>query len=65
MNLGWYEILDRISVIQNTLEEYVYNHQEADVELQHLVDSAQEHLNDASQYAGKKFNESEQQEENK
>lgn len=65
MNLGWYEILDRISVIQNTLEEYVYNHQEADVELQHLVDSAQEHLNDAYQYAGKKFNESEQQEENK
>lgn len=65
MNLGWYEILDRIHLIQNAIEENLYNHQETDVELQRLLDSAQESLSDAYQYAGKKFDESWKQEEKK
>ena len=58
MNHGWYEIMDRISVIQNTLEDNVRNHQEADEHLQELIDSAQEMLGEAYQYAGMKWDES-------
>lgn len=58
MNYGWYEIMDRISVIQNTLEDNVRHHQEADEHLQGLIDSAQEILCEAYQYAGMKWDES-------
>lgn len=58
MNRGWYEIMDRISVIQNTLEENVRHHQEADEHLQGLIDSAQEMLSEAYNYAGIKWDES-------
>lgn len=58
MNHGWYEIMDRIHVIQNTLEGNVRHHQEADEHLQQLIDSAQEMLCDAYQYAGEKWCES-------
>lgn len=58
MNHGWYEIMDRISVIQNTLEDSVRNHQEADEHLQQLIDSAQEMLCEAYNYAGVKWDES-------
>lgn len=58
MNYGWYEIMDRISVIQNTLEDNVRNHQEADEHLQVLIDSAQEMLYEAYNYSGLKWDES-------
>ena len=55
MNHGLYEIMDRISVIQNTLEDNVRHHQEADEHLQGLIDSAQEVLGEAYQYAGERW----------
>lgn len=58
MNFGWYEIMDRISVIQNTLDDNVRNHQEVDEKLQELIDSAQELLYEAYNYAGLKWHES-------
>ena len=58
MNLGWYEIMDRIAVIQNSLQDNVYEHQEADVELQKLLDDTQHALDQAYQYAGEQFNNS-------
>lgn len=58
MNYSWYEIMDRISVIQDTLENSVRNHQEADDHLQQLIDAAQEMLGEAYQYAGMKWDES-------
>lgn len=58
MNHGWYEIMDRIHVIQNTLEDNVRNHREADEYLQALIDSAQEILGEAYQYVGMKWDES-------
>ena len=57
-NFGWYEIMDRLSVIQQQVHEYVYEHQEADADLQKLLDEAQYTLNRAYQYAGEKFNDS-------
>lgn len=58
MNFGWYEIMDRISVIQNALEDNVRNHQEGDEKLQELIDSTQEMLCEAYNYAGLKWDES-------
>ena len=58
MNHSCYEIMDRIHVIQNTLEDNVRNHQEVDEHLQGLIDSAQEMLCEAYQYAGEKWYES-------
>ena len=57
MNHGWYEIMDRISVIQDTLENSVRNHQESDEHLRQLIDSAQEMLYEAYQYAAMKWDE--------
>ena len=58
MNYGWYEIMDRIHVIQNTLEDNVGHHQEADERLQQLIDSAQEILCEAHNFAEIKCDES-------
>lgn len=58
MNHSWYEIMDRISVIQNTLEDNVRHHQESDEHLQQLIDSAQKMLCEAYNYAGIKWDES-------
>ena len=58
VNFGWYEIMDRLSMIQNQIHDYVYEHQETDAELQKLLDEAQYALNQAYQYAGAKFNDS-------
>ena len=57
-NFGWYEIMDRLSVIQNQIHDHVYEHQETDAGLQKLLDEAQYTLNRAYQYAGEKFNDS-------
>ena len=58
MNLGWYEIMDRISVIQVLLEDNVREHQVSDMELIKFIDKAQDYLSDAYQYAGQQFNDS-------
>ena len=58
MNLGWYELMDRIYVIQNTLHDNVYEHQETDAELQLILDNAQDALSEAYQYVARKFDES-------
>ena len=58
MNFGWYEIMDRISVIQNMLEDNIRNHQEGDEKVQELIDSAQELLSEAYQYAARQWDES-------
>ena len=58
MNLGWYEIMDRIAMIQDQLEMNVAKHQEIDKEFYDLIQEAQEKLYDAYSYAGEKFNDS-------
>ena len=63
-NFGWYEIMDRLSVIQQQIHEHVYEHEEADSELQKVLDEAQDTLNKAYQYAGNMFDESWKQDDN-
>jgi hypothetical protein len=58
MKLGLYELMDRIYVVQNTLHDNVYEHQETDVELQLILDNAQDALSEAYQYVARKFDES-------
>ena len=58
MNFGWYEIMDRIALIQDQLEMNVAKHQEIDKEFYDLIQEAQEELYKAYQYAGEKFNDS-------
>lgn len=55
MKLGWYEIADRIATIQNSLNNDVYRHQEADVKLQSVLNTVQANLNKAYDYSAKKF----------
>lgn len=58
LNFGWYEIMDRIAMIQNQLHDNINEHQVADVGVQLLVDEAQGVLSALYNYAGKKFDES-------
>lgn len=58
MKLGLYELMDRIYVVQNTLHDNVYEHQETDAELQLILDNAQDALLEAYQYVARKFDES-------
>ena len=58
MNLGWYELMDRLAMIQDQLEMSVSKHQNIDKEFYDLIQEAQEKLSDAYQYAGEKFNDS-------
>ena len=55
MNLGWYELMDRIAMIQDQLEISVAKHKEVDEYFYKLIQDAQEKLSDAYQYAGEKF----------
>ena len=64
MNLGLYELMDRLYVIQNTLHDNVYEHQGADVDLQRILDNAQDSLSEAYQYVARKFDESNTNETN-
>ena len=64
MNLGLYELMDRISVIQNTIHDHLYEHQETDVDLQRILDNAQASLSEAYQYVARKFDESNTNETN-
>ena len=64
MNLGLYELMDRLYVIQNILHDNVYIHQEADVDLQRILDNAQDSLSEAYQYVARKFDESNTNETN-
>ena len=56
--------MDRISVIQNTIHDHLYEHQETYVELQRILDNAQDSLSEAYQYAARKFDESNTNETN-
>ena len=47
MNLGYYELMDRISVIQNNLEDIVHKHPKASDELKAIIDDAQYSLSSA------------------
>lgn len=58
MNLGLYEIMDRISVIQDIIDGQIYHHKESDDKLKELLDISQENLNQAYQYIGERFNNS-------
>ena len=58
MNLGWYELMGRVTMIQNQLETNVAEHQEVDKEFYYLIQEAKEKLSEAYQYAGEKFNDS-------
>ena len=60
MNHGWYEIMDRISVFQQGIEDHVRNHQAGNDELKRLIYEAQEKLEEAYQYAGGKALEDEE-----
>lgn len=51
----WFEVLDRISVIQDNIETHIRNHSVDDEHLKELVDKAQECLAEAYQYAGTKL----------
>ena len=55
--------MDRLAVLQSQIHDSVYEHQEADVKLQNLIDDAQCSLSDAYQYAARQFEQSEKQEE--
>lgn len=58
MNLGLYELVDRLYVIQNALYDNVYEHQETDAELQRILDNTQDALSEAYRYVSRKFDES-------
>lgn len=58
MNLCWYEIMDRIAMIQDQLEMGVAKHQKIDKEFCVLIQEAQEKLYDAYRYAGERFDDS-------
>ena len=42
MNLGWYELMDRLAMIQDQLEMSVAKHQNIDKEFYDLIQEAQE-----------------------
>ena len=54
MNLGWYEIMDRLAMIQDSIESQVGSHPEGDDRFGEILDKAQELLSKAYQYAGEK-----------
>ena len=56
-NYDWFAVMDRISVIQQTLEDSVGSYQGVGRELIDLIDSAQEKLAEAYQLAGSKLDE--------
>ena len=58
MNLGWYEIMDRVAMIQDSIESQVASHPERDDRFDEILDKAQKLLSEAYQYAGEKFNNS-------
>ena len=58
INLGWYELMDRVIMIQDQLETNVAEHKEVDEYFYKLIQEAQEKLADAYQYAGEKFSNS-------
>lgn len=51
MNLGWYEIMDRIAMIQNSVDYEIYHHGESDEKLKVMLEEVQRLLSDAYHYA--------------
>ena len=58
INLGWYELMDRVAMIQDSIESQVGSHPERDDMFEEILDKAQKLLSEAYQYAGDKFNDS-------
>lgn len=58
MNLGWYEIMDRVAMIQDSIEGQIGSHPERDDRFVEILDKAQGLLSEAYKYASEKFNES-------
>lgn len=58
INLGWYELMDRVIMIQDQLETNVAEHKAVDEYFYKLIQEAQEKLSEAYQYAGEKFDDS-------
>lgn len=57
MNLGWYEIMDHIAMIQNDIDYNVYHHWESDEKLKTMLEEAQRLLSNAYDYAQENVNE--------
>lgn len=51
MNLGWYEIMGRIAMIQNSVDYEIYHHGESDEKLKTMLEEVQRLLSDAYHYA--------------
>lgn len=56
MNLGLYEIMDRISIIQNNLSDFVEGHEECSDEVKEHLSNAQCYLYAAYKVATEDFN---------
>ena len=57
MNLGWYEIMERIAMIQSDIDYSVYHHGESDEKLKTILEEAQRLLSNAYDYAQENVNE--------
>ena len=57
MNLGWYEIMDRIAMIQNYIDYNVYHHGESDEKLKTMLEEVQRLLSNVYDYAQENVNE--------
>ena len=51
MNLGWYEIMERIAMIQSDIDCDVYHHGESDEKLKTMLEEVQRLLSNAYDYA--------------
>lgn len=51
MNLGWYEIMVLIAMIQDDVDTHVYHHGESDEKLKAMLEEVQQLLSDAYHYA--------------
>ena len=58
MNLGWYELADRVAMIQDSIDCQVGSHPDRDDGFEEILDKAQKLLSEAYQYASKKFDDS-------
>ena len=57
MNLGWYEIMECIAMIQNDIDCNVYHHGESDEKLKTMLEEVQRLLSNAYDYAQENVNE--------
>ena len=58
MNLGLYEIMDRISTVQVLVEDAISNHEESDYFLKQILVEVQHSLHKAYTYSAEKYDDS-------